>query len=150
MNKKDMLTFVWAFDKAVWGERMNTNQYLGTLSVLFIALLGAYGGGGKALDFVGLTVNANLLMVASSVVFVWAYNVAESIMAASNFLVALSRILFFSFASVVALALGAVASFVVAAAVVLLLCAIMARCLFFKGSAEKANRQSEEITVDKE
>ncbi len=145
-----MLTFVWVFDRNVWGERINTNQYLGTLSILFVALLGAYGGGGKALEYVGLNTNVNLLMVASSIVFVWAYNVAESIIASTNFLVALSRILLFTFATVIAFALGAVASFVVTAAVVLFLCAIIAKCLFFKGTTEKTATPDEEATMDKE
>ncbi len=145
-----MLTFAWAFDRSIWGERLNTNQYLGTLSILFIALLGAYGGGGKALEYVGLNTNINLLMVASSIVFVWAYNVAESIMASTNFLVALSRILLFSLATVISLLLGVVASFVVVAAVALFLCAIIAKCLFFKAGTEKSDKPSEETTEDKE
>ncbi len=133
MNRKDFATFVWAFDRKVWGESMNTNQYLGTLSLLFIALLGAYSGGGTALEFVGAGINANLLMVTSSIVTIWAYNVAESITGASNPMVAASRIILFSFGAVLAFALGVITSVVVVAIVALFVCAMLVKCLFFKG-----------------
>ncbi len=85
------------------------------------------------MEFVGAGINANLLMVTSSIVTIWAYNVAESITGASNPMVAASRIILFSFGAVLAFALGVITSVVVVAIVALFVCAMLVKCLFFKG-----------------
>ncbi len=89
------------------------------------------------MEFVGAGINANLLMVTSSIVTIWAYNVAESITGASNPMVAASRIILFSFGAILVFTLGVITSVVVAAIVALLVCAMLVRFLFFKGDDVK-------------
>ena len=48
--KKNILNFFYAIDKRLWGEDIYSNRYLASVSLLFVALLGALQGGGTVLN----------------------------------------------------------------------------------------------------
>jgi hypothetical protein len=41
MKFTDKLTFFYALEEKIWKDKIEANQFLGTLSILFVAILGA-------------------------------------------------------------------------------------------------------------
>lgn len=121
--KKNILNFFYAIDKRFWGDDIYTNRYLASLSLLFVALLGAMQGGGSILNsWFGWDVEMNILTTIELSILVFGYNLFESIVSAKP-KIAILRSLLILLCFVAAFVLGyvfaAVVLFAVAAIVVL-------------------------------
>lgn len=121
--KKNILNFFYAIDKRFWGEDIYSNRYLASVSLLFVALLGAMQGGGSILNsWFGWDVEMNILTTIELSILVFGYNLFESIVSAKP-KIAILRSLLILLCFVAAFVLGyvfaAVALFAVAAIVVL-------------------------------
>lgn len=121
--KKNILNFFYAIDKRFWGDDIYTNRYLASLSLLFVALLGAMQGGGSILNsWFGWDVEMNILTTIELSILVFGYNLFESIVSAKP-KIAILRSLLILLCFVAAFVLGyvfaAIVLFAVAAIVVL-------------------------------
>ncbi len=122
MNK-NIFNFFYAIDKRLWGDDIYTNRYLATLSLLFVALLGAMQGGGSILNsWFGWDVEMNIISTIGLSILVFGYNLFESIVSAKPKIAILRSLLIFVCfiaAFVLGYVLAAVVLFAVAAIVVL-------------------------------
>lgn len=121
--KKNIINFFYAIDKRLWGDEIYTNRYLATLSLLFVALLGAMQGGGSILNsWFGWDVEMNIISTIGLSILVFGYNLFESIVSAKP-KIAILRSLLILLCFVAAFVLGyvfaAVVLFAVAAIVVI-------------------------------
>ena len=121
--KKNILNFFYAIDKRFWGDDIYTNRYLASVSLLFVALLGAMQGGGSILNsWFGWDVEMNILTTIELSILVFGYNLFESIVSAKP-KIAILRSLLILLCFVAAFVLGyvfaAIVLFAVAAIVVL-------------------------------
>lgn len=121
--KKNIINFFYAIDKRLWGDEIYTNRYLATLSLLFVALLGAMQGGGSILNsWFGWDVEMNIISTIGLSILVFGYNLFESIVSAKP-KIAILRSLLLLLCFVAAFVLGyvfaAVVLFAVAAIVVI-------------------------------
>ena len=122
MKFTDKLTFFYAIEENIWKDKIEANQFLGTLSVLFVAILGAIAGGGNTLaDFFDWDTAPSMLAIVATCVVVWGVNVGESIVASTHWLVALLRSLFMFAVMAAVWGLGYVASVVVIVVVSIIL-----------------------------
>lgn len=119
------LSYILFIDK-IWGEKVSANNWLLPLSVLAAALTGVVFGGGMIFQSVS---NTTLIGVGGSLIMIWGYNLAESIIASSTPLVALGRSVLTLVTIVAVFALSCVASVVVLVVIALLLVAFI--MLFF-------------------
>lgn len=89
---KEKLTWFYAFEKELWGDKVASNPYLATLSLLFCALLGALVGGGNTLHSWFNTDTQVLLLTTLGVVgLIAVYNVGESILVSQTHGIAAAR-----------------------------------------------------------
>ncbi len=89
---KEKITWFYTLEKGWWGDKVQSNPYLATISLMFVALLGALTGGGNTLHNWFNTDTQMILLTALGVVCIIAiYNVGESILAAQNGKVATLR-----------------------------------------------------------
>ena len=44
---KEAIAWFYTIDKKLWGDKIETNPYFATLSILFVALVGACSGAGR-------------------------------------------------------------------------------------------------------
>lgn len=121
--KKNIFNFFYAIDKRFWGDDIYTNRYLASLSLLFVALLGAMQGGGSILNsWFGWDVEMNIISTIGLSILVFGYNLFESIVSAKP-KIAILRSLLILLCFVATFVLGyvfaAVALFAVAAIVIL-------------------------------
>lgn len=117
---KNKLTWFYTIDKKIWGDHIETNPYLGTLSMMFVALMGAIYGGAEALNgmFDWGTVG-NVVQCISMLIYVWIFNVAESVIASVNWKVATLRSLLLFLGFVLMYVIGVVMALVVIGIVIL-------------------------------
>jgi hypothetical protein len=127
MKFTDKLTFFYAIEEKIWNDKIEANQFLGTLSILFVAVLGAIAGGGNTLaDFFDWDTAPSMLAIVATCVVVWGMNVGESIVASTHWLVALLRSVF------MLVVMGVVFGFGYAASViVIVIVSIILALLFF-------------------
>ncbi len=119
------LSYILFIDK-IWGEKVSANNWLLPLSVLAAALSGIVFGGGMIFQSVS---NTTLIGVGGSLIMIWGYNLAESIIASSTPLVAFGRSVLTLVTIVAVFVLSCVASVVVLVVIALLLVAFI--MLFF-------------------
>lgn len=122
MSLNEKLTFFHLWEEKLWDKNIEANHYFSTLSILFVALLGAIVGGGNVLELVfGEMRIPSLPAVLGVVIFIWNGNVAESIVAATNVKVAILRSLLLFGIMVAAFIIGGVLAIFVMIAVVVIL-----------------------------
>lgn len=114
------------FIDKIWGDKVSANNWLLPLSVLAAALTGVVFGGGMIFQSVS---NTTLIGVGGSLIMIWGYNLAESIIASSTPLVAFGRSVLTLVTIVAVFVLSCVASVVVLVIIALLLVAFI--MLFF-------------------
>lgn len=119
------LSYILFIDK-IWGEKVSANNWLLPLSVLAAALTGVVFGIGMVFQSVS---NTTLIGVGGSLIMIWGYNLAESIIASSTPLVAFGRSVLTLVTIVAVFVLSCVASVVVLVVIALLLVAFI--MLFF-------------------
>lgn len=130
---ENKITLFWILERKIWGDKINANPYFATLSILAVALAGAITGGGRLFyEWFGWDMAMNNVAMATLIVWVWGYDVAESIIAAQDWKSALGRSLLLLPVLVLAFAVGAAVSVVVICAVAIWL------ALLFIGSALKS------------
>lgn len=111
---KNKITLFQVLERKIWGDRINANPYFATLSILAVALAGAISGGGRLFyEWFGWDLAMNNVAMAAFVVWVWGYDVAESIVAAQGWKPALGRSLLLLTMLILAFTIGAVVSVVV-------------------------------------
>lgn len=114
------MTFFGALERKIWGDKINANPYFATLSILAVMLAGAVSGGGRLLyEWFGWDMAMNNVAMAALIVWVWGYDVAESIVAAEDWKAALGRSLLLLPVLILAFMFGAVASVMVICLVIL-------------------------------
>ena len=92
--KKSLFSILHTLDKNIWGEHINSNKYLATLTLLFCALFGVILGGGYYLgDLFDWDINISTTASIASVIVMIGYNIAESIIAADSAKIAALRAL---------------------------------------------------------
>ncbi|WP_143029391.1 hypothetical protein [Alistipes timonensis] len=117
---KNKMTFFGAIERNIWGDKINANPYFATLSILAVMLAGAVAGGGRLFyEWFRWDMAMNNVAMAALIVWIWGYNVAESIIAAEDWKVALGRSLLLLPVLILAFVFGAVASVVVICLVIL-------------------------------
>lgn len=118
MKITDKLTFFYTLEEKIWKDKIEANRYLGTISILLVALFGAIAGGGSAIsDFLELGTEPSMRPIVATCVIIWGVNMGESIVASTHWAVALMRSLFLLVIMALAWGLGYVASIVVIVAV---------------------------------
>lgn len=143
MNK-NIFNFFYAIDKHLWGDEIYTNRYLATLSLLFVALLGAMQGGGSILNsWFGWDVEMNILTTIELSILVFGYNLFESIVSAKPKIAFLRSLLTLG-CFVAAFALG----YLLAVVVIFAVAAIIV--LWFIGAALGGGSKSGRATVTDE
>lgn len=117
---KNKITWFYTLDKKFWGDCIDTNPYLGTLSLMFAALMGAIFGGAEALNglFEWGTVG-NIVQCLSLLVYIWVLNATESVIASSNWKVATQRTLLLLLGLVLMYIIGVVMALLVIGVVIL-------------------------------
>jgi hypothetical protein len=109
-----MSTWFYSLDKKFWKNRIETNPYLATTSLIFTACVGAAAMlSALCTDTFHWKPLGNNVIVVGIVVFIWALNVAESIIASASWKVATLRILILTIAFPLMLAVGVVLSLLV-------------------------------------
>ena len=123
------LSYILFIDK-IWGEKVSANNWLLPLSILAAALSGVVFGGGMVFQSVS---NTTLIGVGGSLIMIWGYNLAESIIASKTPLVALGRSVLTLVTIVAVFVLSCVASVVVLVIITLLLLALLILVVASKG-----------------
>ena len=120
-DMKNTLSIFWIFDKKIWGDRINTNEYFATISLLIIALSGAINGGATAINnFFDTNLNTNLAASLGFCAFVYGLNLYESIIASENISTAIYRSIYMLFITAGLFVLGYIVSFLVIALVIII------------------------------
>lgn len=127
----------------IWGDKVSANNWLLPLSILIVALKGVILGVCIVFnttnntfgleDYVPTTNNAILIATCSSLIILWGYNLAESIIASKTPLVALGRSVLTLVTIVAVFVLSCVASVVVLVIITLLLLALLILVVASKG-----------------
>ena len=153
---KDKLTWFYTIDKKIWGEQIEANPYLATLSLMFAALMGAVYGGSEALD--GLFEwgsLGNMVICLSILVNIWTINIAESVIASTNWKVASLRILMLFFGIALMYIIGVLMALVVLGIIalwlfLLVLTGVLKASLFPSSSKGTKYTLSDGTEVEKE
>ena len=111
---KEKMTWFWNWEKSIWGDKIETNRYFATLSIMFVAVMGVFCGSGDTLRswFDWDTAISNLV-ACGMLIFIWGLNVCESIMASMSASAMLGRSLMLLAVLVAAFFIGYVASVIV-------------------------------------
>ena len=105
-------------DILLWKDRIEANPYFATLSVLFIALAGAWAGIGGIADWLGWGFGISLQPSIVLLLVVWALNIGESIVAAETLSIASMRALLIGGMLLVAITVGYLFSIVAVVGIV--------------------------------
>lgn len=106
----------------IWGDRICANRFLLPLSVIYAALSGVLMGGSSVFNsWFNADLYVDLPATCGSLILVWAYSLAESIIAARVWWVAVCRVLLSLVALVLAFLLGYWVSIIVLAIVMIVL-----------------------------
>lgn len=90
INEK--LTFFYYWEEKLWDDKVNANKYFGTISLLMVAIIGAFTGGGNALKSM-FDMNTDLSVIASGglCILICGLNIGESIVASADAWTAFKR-----------------------------------------------------------
>lgn len=90
--KKSLFSILYTLDKNIWGEQINPNKYLATVTLLCCAVIGILWGSSNYLaDMFNWDINITLTVSIASVIVLIGYNIAESIIAAETAKIAALR-----------------------------------------------------------
>ena len=123
---KEKITWFWAWEKRIWDDKIETNRYLATLSILFAAIMGAGLGGGRVFHELFCWDSApNVVALGYLLILILGMNFCETVVASKPGWVILWRSLLVMVCILTAFAIGVIASvvviFLVAAWLVLML-----------------------------
>lgn len=107
-----ILSFFNVIERNIWGDKIDTNPYLATLSILFIALMGACNGGS---EYINDLIETNIYTppvtaTLGFLILLFGFNLTESIIATDSAKIATLRALMLLFIHPVAYVLGYVLS----------------------------------------
>lgn len=92
--KKGLFSILYRLDKNIWGEHINPNKYLATVTMLCCALAGIMWGGSNFLNgMFDWNINISLTSSIAVVIALVGYNIAESIIATDSAKIAALRAL---------------------------------------------------------
>lgn len=75
---KEAIAWFYTIDKKLWGDRIETNPYFATLSILFVALVGACSGAGRIFyEWFDWDVATNNVAMAYLFILIWGVNLCE-------------------------------------------------------------------------
>lgn len=143
---KNLLSFIYLLDKSFWDEKINSNRYFATISLLYCALLGALLGGFNYLNGMfewEIGTRLSLTICLGNVIIVTGLNIAESIMAAENVRTAILRSLLMIVFMPVGFVLGYIASIIVLIVITIILgifIIVMMIKFMLGGSSSSGNR----------
>lgn len=122
MNVKDKITFFYAIEEKLWNERVNANKYLATLSILCVALLGAWHTAGSFLaSSLNWHVEMSVFHAIMLVAYLWVLNAVESVLACDNMKTAVLR----SLLMLVSIALAYIAGVVLGTIAIIIVCIVL-------------------------
>lgn len=111
---KENITWFWAWEKRIWADKIETNRYLATLSILFAAIMGACLGGGRVFhEWFGWDSAPNVVALGYLLILILGMNFCETVVASKVGWVILWRSLLLMLCVIVAFAIGVIASVVV-------------------------------------
>ncbi len=117
---KNKITWFWNIDRRLWGDDLATNRYMATITLMFAMVLGALAGGGTLLsEMFGWNISISYAAAGQTLVYIWGYNVAESVIATDSYKIMVLRSLLLLVVTVAAVAIGALVSAVVIIGVIL-------------------------------
>lgn len=126
MKIQDKITFFYALEEKIWNEKIEANQYFGTLSILIVAVSGALVGGSNFLEnSFDWNVHVSLFGTIGACLFLWGLNVGESIIASTTIKTMVLRSLLMLGVMAAAFGLGYVLSVVVIIIVTIILSLIL-------------------------
>lgn len=120
--KTGLFTILYSMDKSIWGDRVNPNKYLSTISLLFCMLIGIIWGGSRYIESlfdwnIEVSLTASLAMVCVLI----GYNIAESIIATDSAKIALLRTLMMLVIMVLGFVAGLIGSVILLAILTLVI-----------------------------
>lgn len=111
---KEAIAWFYTIDKKLWGDKIETNPYFATLSILFVALVGACSGAGRIFyEWFDWDVATNNVAMAYLFILIWGMNLCESIVASESTWIGLWRPLLMLLIFALVFAFGFIASVVV-------------------------------------
>ena len=114
--KKNLFTILHILDKNIWGEQINSNKYLATISLLHCTLNGILWGGSNYLaGMFDWNIDITLTISLASVVTLIGYNIAESIIATDSAKIAALRALMMTGLMILGFIAGALGSVILLA-----------------------------------
>ena len=89
---KEKLTFFYYFEERLWDKKVNANKYFGTISIWMVAIIGAFTGGGNALNSM-FDLNTEFSVISSGglCILICGLNIGESIVASTDAWTAFKR-----------------------------------------------------------
>lgn len=152
---KEKITWFWAWEKRIWGDKIETNCYLATLSILFAAVMGACLGGGRIFhEWFGWDSAPNVIAVGYLLILILGMNFCETVVASKPGWVILWRSLLVMTCILAAFAIGVIASvvviFLVTAWLVLMLIGTLLSGSGGSGSKKKRYTLDDGTEVEKE
>lgn len=122
MNVKDKITFFYAIEEKLWDEKVNANKYLATLSILCVALLGAWHTAGSFLaSSLNWHVEMSVFHAVMLVAYLWVLNAVESVLACDDMKTAVLR----SLLMLVSIALAYIAGVVLGTIAIIIVCIVL-------------------------
>lgn len=122
INIKDKITFFYAIEEKLWGDKVNANKYFATICILSAALLGAWHTAGSFLESAfGWAAEISIFYALMLVWYMWVINIAESVFACKDLLTATLRSLLLLFSFVLAYVAGVILGTIV----IIIVCVVL-------------------------
>ena len=113
---------IHAIDKSIWGDKIDSNRYFASITLLFCTIMGAVIGGYSYLDsMIDLNINISITSCLCGLVTLVGLNIAESIMAATDADTAVLRSLLVSVLLILGFGLGVLASVIMLVIITIIL-----------------------------
>jgi|GEM_PF-1178184 len=145
---QNVLSFFHAIDERIWNNKVASNQYYASLSIIIVALIGALVTGGKILNSTfNLNIEASVYSAITIVLIIVGMNIYESIIAANDIKTATLRSLLLFATLIIAFFVGVLASIVIAIIIVIVFAIWLIITILggtFKGR-KKARLKSQDI-----
>ena len=114
--KKGLFTMLYSLDKRIWGDDVNPNKYLSTLSLLMCMLWGILWGASNYIgDMFNWSIQVSLTASLAMVCLLIGYNIAESIIATDSVKIALLRALMMTALMILGFVAGVIGSVILLA-----------------------------------
>ena len=151
INIKDKITFFYAIEEKLWGDKVNANKYFATICILGAALLGAWHTAGSFMESAfGWAAEISIFYALMLVWYMWVINIAESVFACKDLVTATLRSLLILFSFVLAYVAGVILGTIVIiiVCVVLGLFALYIVLSMLSGSLNASMRSSSKSSDD--